>query len=529
MKYKMISILIVFAAVCLFLSGCKNRKSEETVSSFSETESTEAVQKLTIAGDRIDGVNPLLNGDSDLSGLIFSGLLKYDENGNLQGDLAQTYSYDKDSRTWTFVLREGIMWQDGEMLTADDVMYTYTVLTQDETLTSDIRSDYGGIESVESDGMFRVTMKLKDNGNVSASCFTVGILPKNLLEGDSINTSAFNKNPVGTGMYRVVSWNENDIVLEVNELYYDEKPKIQEIIYKMTDSSSEKAKLLEQGQADLACLDIPEASRFQNQEEYQSFRYETDEFYALIPDYTGSFWSENTDILPALNQITNKDIIIRDVFDGHACAAYLPLQHTFNQNNISYGLEWSRDDFSATMKHAGWAMNENKIYTKNGHPCSFTVQVLNSDIYGRKIASLLQEQYAQSGIQMQIRTVDKIVMDGSTDGALSTFCVSGPESVQSRYYSTDGSGNTMHYSDKETDQLLIQASFQSDRESRNAAYSQFAKKYAESGIQIPIVYPQRYYIARSDISGIRTDLILGRNASGILCNIQDWEITDEDN
>lgn len=528
MKYKLISMLIVFAVGCLLLSGCKSSSSEEATGSLSETETTPTVQKLTIAGDRLDGVNPLLNGENDLTGLIFSGLLKYDENGKLQGDLAQTYTYDKETRTWTFLLREGVMWQDGEMLTADDVMYTYTVLTQDETLNSDIRSDYDGIESVESDGMFTVTVKLKEGSNVPVSCFTVGILPKNLLEGDSINTSAFNKNPVGTGMYRVISWTDHEITLEVNDFYYEKKPNIQEIVYTMADSSSEKATLLEQGKADIACLDISEVSLFQNQEDYKSYCYETNEFYALIPDYTGSFWSKNADILPALNQITNKNLIIRDIFNGHASAAYLPLQHSTNKENISYGMEWSNDDFAATMKKSGWALNTDKIYTKGGQICSFTVQVQNNDTYGRKIAALLQKQYAQSGIRMQIKTVDQIVMDGSTDGALSTFCISGSETVQNRYYSTNGSGNSMHYSNKQIDTLLEQAASESNEEKQSAYYQQFAKKYIELGIQIPIVYPKRYYIARSNISGIKTNLVLGKNASGILNNIKDWEILPSD-
>ena len=83
------------------------------------------------------------------------------------------------------------------------MVYTYNLLTQDETLDTDIKSNYENIASIEEDGPYTVRIRLKEKCSFMPCYFTIGILPKNLLEGDNINTTAFNTAPVGTGQYRL--------------------------------------------------------------------------------------------------------------------------------------------------------------------------------------------------------------------------------------------------------------------------------------------------------------------------------------
>ena len=60
--------------------------------------------------------------------------MKYDANGKPVEDLAESYTFDKDTNTYTFKLRDGVKWHDGEDFNAEDVVYTYKELTEDETL-----------------------------------------------------------------------------------------------------------------------------------------------------------------------------------------------------------------------------------------------------------------------------------------------------------------------------------------------------------------------------------------------------------
>ena len=89
---------------------------------------------LVYAGESESTINPLLNNHDELPDLIFSGLMKYDANGKPVEDLAESYTFDKDTNTYTFKLRDGVKWHDGEDFNAEDVVYTYKELTEDETL-----------------------------------------------------------------------------------------------------------------------------------------------------------------------------------------------------------------------------------------------------------------------------------------------------------------------------------------------------------------------------------------------------------
>ncbi|MFR1214892.1 MAG: ABC transporter substrate-binding protein [Acutalibacteraceae bacterium] len=88
---------------------------------------------LVFAGEGQSVLNPLLNNTDDIQSIIFSGLMKYDGNNKPVADLAESYEYDENTKTYTFHLREGVKWHDGEVFTADDVVFTYSALTEDKS------------------------------------------------------------------------------------------------------------------------------------------------------------------------------------------------------------------------------------------------------------------------------------------------------------------------------------------------------------------------------------------------------------
>ena len=100
---------------------------------------------LVYAGEYEDTINPLLNNHQELPTIIFSGLMKYDAKGQPVPELAESFTYDKGTHTYTFKLRDGVKWHDGKPLTVDDILFTYGALTKDKTLASSITSNYEDI------------------------------------------------------------------------------------------------------------------------------------------------------------------------------------------------------------------------------------------------------------------------------------------------------------------------------------------------------------------------------------------------
>ena len=148
--------------------------------------------------------------------------------------------------------------------------------------------------------------------------------------------------------------------------------------------------------------------------------------------------------------------------------------------------------------------------------------------FDMKRQAAIREQLEQAGIRLNIETVSALSWDGSCDGAISAFDVScNPDSLY-KCFVTGSSGNFMHYSNTSVDTWLRGARYEEDTDRQTALYQKFEAAYVKYGIQIPIVYPKRYYVISSQIRGFDTNLILCENSGGLLYNIENWSIGMKD-
>ena len=153
-------------------------------------------------------LNPIIANDSasgTINDQIFSGLVKYDKDIKLIGDLAERWDVSPDGRTITFRLRKGVLWHDGAPFTAYDCLFTYQRL-MDPKVATPYGSSYMDVAKAEvvNKHTFRVTYK--EPFSPALESWSMGVIPKHLLEGKDINTDAFNRKPVGTGPYKLKEW-----------------------------------------------------------------------------------------------------------------------------------------------------------------------------------------------------------------------------------------------------------------------------------------------------------------------------------
>ena len=223
--------------------------------------------------------------------------MKYDANGKPVEDLAESYTFDKDTNTYTFKLRDGVKWHDGEDFNAEDVVYTYKELTEDETLGASITSNYQDITSIEAPDDQTVIFTLDQYDAAMLDYFTMGILPEHLLEGEDVNTTSFNQNPVGTGRYKFEDWDATGgmITLKRNEDYYGKVPNIETVVYRTVSDETTKATMLQSGEADLAWLNSNYASQFKDKDGYNYWEFTTADYRGAAMDMSTDFWKENGD------------------------------------------------------------------------------------------------------------------------------------------------------------------------------------------------------------------------------------------
>ncbi|MEK7827759.1 MAG: ABC transporter substrate-binding protein, partial [Thermodesulfobacteriota bacterium] len=192
---------------------------------------TPAYGDILVEGSIGDASNliPLLASDSTshgIAGLIFNGLIKYDKDIRIVGDLAESWEISKDGLVITFHLRKGVRWHDGRPFTAADVLYTYQVTVDPKTPTA-YAGDFLKVKKAEvlDDWTFRATY---DKPFAPAlMSWSVGILPKHLLAGKEITTSPLGRRPIGTGPYKFKEWvTGQKIVLVSNPDYFEGRPYI---------------------------------------------------------------------------------------------------------------------------------------------------------------------------------------------------------------------------------------------------------------------------------------------------------------
>src|SRR5688572_15346781 len=159
-------------------------------------------------------VNPLLaqDADKDLVSLIYSGLMKYDENGKIVNDIADSYSVSEDGLSYTFKLKQNVKWHDGEDLTADDVIYTMHAI-QDANYGSPQRVNWQGIDINQLDE-HTVNFTLKNKYGQFLNNMTLGILPEHIwsnIKSANFSLSEYNTKPVGSGPYKFDSFKKNSL------------------------------------------------------------------------------------------------------------------------------------------------------------------------------------------------------------------------------------------------------------------------------------------------------------------------------
>jgi len=171
------------------------------------------VQVPDIGGSYLEGevgvpqlVNPIFSSsndvDADISALVFSGLMRYDEKQKLATDLAANYEISSDKKIYTFKLKQDVLWHDGEKFTAKDVLFTIETI-QNLAVNSPLNVSFQGVK-VEAIDDYTVRFILPQAFNSFLSILTVGIIPEHLwfdIQPNQMRLAALNLKPVGTGSF----------------------------------------------------------------------------------------------------------------------------------------------------------------------------------------------------------------------------------------------------------------------------------------------------------------------------------------
>jgi len=257
--------------------------------------------------------------DRDLVQLIFSGLMKYDENLNIVPDLAEGYEIEQEGRVYKFYLKENLLWQDKTPLTSDDIVFTIRTI-QNPDFKSPLQANWVGIE-VEKINELEIKFTLKKPYGAFIENCILGILPKHIwqkVSSENFAFESFNLEPIGSGPYKLKKIKQNGsnqikyLILIQNPLYHAKKPYISKIEFLFFTNEEELIKAAQKGKIKGLSL----TSSTDIGKSWQNYSL-------LLPRYFAVFFNqENSNVLAekevrlALNYGTNKKEISQKIVDS---------------------------------------------------------------------------------------------------------------------------------------------------------------------------------------------------------------------
>lgn len=480
---------LLLLLICLLLPGCDRQETPPTAAG---GKALPAYGDTIIMGSIGDASNllPVLASDSassDINGMVYNGLVRYDQDLQIEGELAESWEISEDNLTITFHLRRGVKWHDGAPFTADDVLFTYQLYVDPDTPTA-YAEPYRQVTSAEvlDPYTFRVTYE-KPYAPALIS-WGVSIHPKHLLEGADVTKSPLARAPVGTGPYHFVEWKSGEkIVLEANADYFEGMPYIKRFLYRIIPDPSTQFLELQAGGLDYMGLT---PLQFQTQADTPAFRRRFNKYQYLAFGYTYLGYNLNRPLFQdrrvrqALSSAINKQEIIDGVLLGLGQAAtgpYKPDTWVYNPDVPRYPYDPERA--RTLLAEAGWTDSDGDgVLDRDGKPFTFTIVTNQGNDLRVKCGEIIQRRFKEVGVDVKLRVIEwasflhEFINPGNFDATILGWS-GGPEpdayNVWHSSKTRPGELNFIGFKNAEVDEVLEKGRRTFDLAERKVAYDRF--------------------------------------------------------
>ncbi len=490
-------------------------------------------------------LNPILSKDTasgEIIDLLFSSLVvPVPPNGKISGMLASEWKVSEDGLTYTFSLRKGVKFHDGQELTADDVKFTFDSIFDPE-IDSPRRSTaslaLAGPDSVVVKDPYTVEFKLKQPyAPFLVNIANRGILPKHILgslKGKDFNSADFNtKSPVGSGPYKFKEWVKDDhITLEANPDYFLGKPKIDQYIYKVVKDATVVAAQLKTGEIDFAGFEPALLEEMQKVEHLVVKKYDTFTFtfYSYQLDKSKTDLFQDKAVRQALLYALDRKAMVDSIEFGQGAVAdsIFPLISWARDPNGNPQYNFDPDKAKKLLDEAGWKPGSDGIREKNGKKLAFTIYTNAGNKVREAFVTAMQQQWKDIGVQATPKTeewnafLNRITKSKDFDIFLVGFAW-GPDPDESTMWTTQGQNggfNMNKYSNETVDKLLIDAVKEVDQDKRKALYHQVDQLVLEDLPSPILVFDKALVGVNKRVQN------LDPNAFNTRYNVQTWAVTD---
>ncbi len=475
-------------------------------------------------------VNPIFATDSasaDIAGLIFNGLLKYNNNLRLTGDIAKRFVVSPDGKTITFFLKR-VKWTDGTPLTTKDLIFTYKALTNPNVATP-YSTDFLLIDKITAIGPYELKVHYKTIFSPALSSWTMGILPYHLLYHHKLSTDPFNRHPVGTGPYKLAQWKTGQFIkLNRNKNYFHGKPHINHILYRILPDSTTAFLELKAGKIDVMGLSPIQLKRQITEnikKKYNIFINVSSGYTYLGLNLRKPLFSDRR-VRIALDYAINKQQIINTILYGEGTiekGIYPPTSWAYDKSIKVRKYDPAKALAlleSAGFKYAGGVLR------KHGKPVSFTVVTNQGNDERKYTALLIQADLRKIGIKMKLRILEwqaflNLINSQRFDAVILGWQIS-PDPDQFSIWDSSqdkkGGFNFVGYHNKVVDKLLIEGRRTVNHEKRKIIYKKIDRLIFNDAPYLFLYSPYSITAVQKRFKGIK------KTKAGIFYNLIDWYV-----
>ena len=461
-------------------------------------------------------LNPVLAPDIGsilINKVIFSALVWPDENLRPVPDLAQSWSTSEDGLEYTFNLKPGIKWHDGEPFSANDVKFTFDQI-KDVKSGSRLGSDFAAVAGVEVVDSLTVRFRLKAPFApfLALLGYNAGIIPahkfrdRKLLDATDFSRSA----PVGTGPFRVTEAAAGSaIVLERNPAYHGTAPALDQLIFRIVpDVNAQVAQLLA-GELDIVPIEpanLPSVERASNahvirnpivQHVYVGFNQQRSYFKSPL-------------VRQALDLAINRKAIIDGVLKGAADMprGTIPLVLSEFFDGSLPAPSYNPDSARTLLLKAGWRNGDHlMLRDASGKPFAFTLLVDKGNPTREQAALAVQQDLRRVGLDASIETLEfaTLVRDRVLPGAFDAVLIwwtTPPDPDQFSFYASGQDNNHVRYSNVRVDSLLAAGRATLDSTKRRDVYNQFQREELADPPVLVLFYPRELLAVSRRVRGL---------------------------
>lgn len=500
MKKKLLALFLALVMVGAVLPGCgdgskdpggqgNNGKTGEPVKGGEIT--------VGIAQDLDDSLDPhqtVAAGTREVLFNIFEGLVKPNSDGEMIPAVAEKYTLSEDGTTYTFTLREGVKFHNGQTVTAEDVVYSINrCAAVPEGQEKPLVAAFSAVKSVEALDEKTVAVTIAQRDLEFISYMTAAIIPADYENQDTA--------PVGTGPFKFVSRTpQQDFVMERFEDYWGAPAWLDKVTYKICENADALVMNLNGGSIDL-CAHLTSAQASQLNQSFQVLEGTMNLVQAIYLNNQAKPF-DNQLVRQALCYAIDRQGIMDMVADGHGTAVGSSIYPAFTK----YFLPELVDKYPHDVAKA------KELLAQAGCPDGFdmTISVPNNYQPHMDTAEVVAEQLREAGINVTIQPVEwSTWLDTIYNGRQFQATVVGVDAANMtaramlERFTSDYGKNFINYNNPAYDALFQQAINAQDEATQTDLYKQMETMLADTAANVYIQDLCDLVAMRQDLGGLK--------------------------